>query len=108
MMIFHSKRIVLKKDNTGIITGDLTLLGITKPVTLNLVKIMDARSQKQGKHSGFAGGFKVTGQIRRSDFGMNAYIQPIANTVTLYVCYDMIKCGGEDTNQEKIRPHYNQ
>jgi polyisoprenoid-binding protein YceI len=106
-MAFHSKKVELGSNNTGTMIGDLTLLGITKPVTLNLVKISDSEFQKSGKEKSFNGGFKVTGKIKRSDFGMNTYIRPIGNTVTLYVCYNMLKCGDEDTNQKKIKPKYN-
>ncbi len=106
-MVFHSNKIELGPDNTGVMTGNLTLLGITKPVTMNIVRIPDLKFNGPGKDKSFAGGFKVTGKIKRTDFGMNAYIRPIGNTVTLYVCYDMVKCGGENTNQEKIKPKYN-
>lgn len=106
-MVFHSKMIELRSDNTGVMTGDLTLLGITKSVTMDIVRVPDLKFKGPGKDEGFAGGFKATGKIERSDFGMNAYIKPVGNTVTLYVCYGMIKCGGENTNQEKIKPKYN-
>lgn len=106
-MVFHSKKIEIGSDNTGFMAGDLTLLGITKPVTMNIVRIPDPKFISPGKDGTFSGSFKVTGKIKRSDFGMNAYIRSIGNTVTLYVCYDMIKCGREDTNQEMIKPRYN-
>lgn len=106
-MVFHSQKVEMETDNSGVLTGHLTLLGITKPVTMDIVRIPDPAFKGTGMDDSFAEGFKVTGKIKRSDFGMNAYIRPIGNTVTLYVCYDMIKCGGEDTNQEKIKPRYN-
>lgn len=106
-MVFHSKKIEMGLDNTGLITGDLTLLGITKPVTMDIVRVPDLKFKGPGKDESFAGGFKAIGKIKRSDFGMNAYIKPIGNTVTLYVCYNMVKCGGENANQEEIKPKYN-
>jgi polyisoprenoid-binding protein YceI len=106
-MVFHSQKIELGPDNTGVMNGDLTLLGITKPVTMDIFRIPDPKFKGSGKDESFAGGFKATGKIKRSDFGMNAYIRPIGNTVTLYVCYNMIECGGEDTDQKKIKPRYN-
>jgi polyisoprenoid-binding protein YceI len=84
-MVFHSNAIEMRDSNTGQIKGDLTLLGITKPVKLDLVKT-------QGANPNLSNGYKVTGKIKRSDFGMNAYIQPISNTVTLLVCYNMQTC----------------
>lgn len=100
-MVFHSDKIELRADNTGQITGDLTLLGITKPVALDLVK-------GAGADKGFANGFKVTGEIKRSDFGMNAFIQPIGNVVTLLVCYNIADCREDDPYKNKGPARYNQ
>ncbi len=99
-MVFYSRRIEMGPDNTGQMTGDLTLLGITKPVTLSFIK-------GQGADKNFADGFKVTGKIKRSDFGMNAYIKPIGNTVTLLVCYNMEECTSEEVQRDN-KPQYNQ
>lgn len=49
------------------VTGDLTLHGVTKPVTLDVVyngTITNPQSQKP------TAGFKVTGSIKRIDFGI--------------------------------------
>jgi polyisoprenoid-binding protein YceI len=49
------------------LTGDLTLHGVTKPVVLNVVfngTVVNPMSKKT------VGGFKVTGTIKRSDFGI--------------------------------------
>ena len=53
------------------VTGDLTINGVTKPVTLNVTY------NKGGKHlSGkyMIDGFSATGSLKRSDFGMKAFI----------------------------------
>lgn len=100
-MVFHSDKIEMGPDNTGRMTGELTLLGITKPVTLNLVKM-------PGQDKGLVNGYKVTGQIKRSDYGMNAFIRPIGNVVMLLVCYNMTKCVSEDQQQETAKGRYNQ
>lgn len=99
-MVFHSDTIQMGPDNTGQMTGDLTLLGITKPVTLDLVK-------EPGEDKNLTNGYKVTGKIKRSDFGMNAFIRPIGNVVTLLVCYNMAECTSEETRQ-KNKARYNQ
>ncbi|PJB73739.1 MAG: hypothetical protein CO093_00110, partial [Alphaproteobacteria bacterium CG_4_9_14_3_um_filter_47_13] len=39
IMLFHSNMIEIAPDNTGQITGYLTLRGITRPVMLDLVKV---------------------------------------------------------------------
>ncbi|MHA4807113.1 YceI family protein [Flavitalea flava] len=49
------------------VTGDLTLHGVTKPVVLNAVfngTVVNPMSKKT------VGGFKVTGTIKRTDFGI--------------------------------------
>jgi len=97
IMVFHSDIIEVKPDNTGHIKGDLTLLGITKPVTLALIKGVKEDS------------FKVTGQIKRSDFGMGTFFKPIGNVVTLLICYNMADCGGNDEGDyERKKTRYNQ
>ncbi len=100
-MVFHSNTIEMVTDEIGHVTGDLTLLGITKPVTLSLTK-------RPGLDKSLTNGYKVTGQIKRSDFGMNAFIRPIGNVVTLVVCYNMEACTPEDAQPEKDKRQYNQ
>ncbi|MGI9511191.1 MAG: YceI family protein [Geminicoccaceae bacterium] len=56
-------------DTEGKVTGDLTLLGVTKPVTL------DVTYNKAGNYpfgdGHYALGFDATGSFKRSDFGMS-------------------------------------
>ena len=60
-------------ENTGRITGDLTLLGETRPVTF------EARLNKAGRYpfgdEHYAIGIDATGSIRRSDFGMTYAVE---------------------------------
>lgn len=107
-MVFHSDTIELKPDNTGIITGDLTLRGITKRVTLSLTRIPDVRTREAGDDKSFSDGFVVTGEIKRSDFNMNDYTEPIGDVVTLFVCYKLDKCNSTLTQQEEPEPRYNE
>lgn len=50
------------------LSGNLTLKGVTKPVTLELTH-MGTGKNRQGKP---LAGFKVTGTIKRTDFGVGA------------------------------------
>ena len=64
---FTGTQIVKTGDNTGTLTGNLTLAGVTKPVTL------DATFEGGGASplsAGYAMGFKATAMIRRTDFGI--------------------------------------
>jgi polyisoprenoid-binding protein YceI len=65
---FKSKKITTTGENTGNIAGDLTILGVTKPVDL------DVEFNKLGQHpmtKAHVAGFSATAYIKRSDFGMN-------------------------------------
>lgn len=68
---FTSTGIELTGDNTGVITGDLTFAGVTKPVSLDatLTGAIEAHPFVEGKA---AMGFHATGAIKRSDFGILA------------------------------------
>lgn len=65
---FVSTSSVKSTETTGTVTGDLTLRGITKPVTL------DVTYNGAGKSFGHAGatlGFSAVGTLKRSDWGMS-------------------------------------
>lgn len=82
-MTFTSTGVEVTGEKTGKLTGDLTLLGITKPVTL------DVTFNAEGPHpfdpSKIVAGFSASGEINRTDFGM-AYAAPaIGETVELMI-----------------------
>lgn len=54
--------------NTGQVIGDLTLRGMTKPVTLNVTY---NGAGKSFGHPGATLGFSATGKLNRSDWGMS-------------------------------------
>lgn len=66
-LTFKSTKITKAADKKFKLTGDLTIKGVTKSVTLDLTLIgtnVDQRSQKK------LVGFKATGTIKRTDFGV--------------------------------------
>ena len=66
-LTFKSKSIKKVSDKKYKVTGDLTLHGITKPVELDVTyngTIVHPKNQKK------IAGFKITGLIKRSDFGI--------------------------------------
>ncbi|MEQ3745205.1 MAG: YceI family protein [Henriciella sp.] len=68
-------------DTTGTVTGDLTLLGVTKPVTLNVSYNGSANAPWFGERDLI--GFDATTTVKRSDFGMAAYIPVVGDEVTV-------------------------
>lgn len=80
---FQSTDISRGDDGKLSITGDLTLLGQTRPVTLE-ASLVDAVPQHP--MLGVAAlGFSATGTFQRSDFGMTHLVEPplVGDTVTL-------------------------
>lgn len=79
---FVSTKVLKTGENTGTMVGNLTFLGTTKPVTLNI------KTNKVGKNpmsnKDYAG-FSATGSLKRSDFGLVAYPGAIGEEVSLRI-----------------------
>lgn len=78
-ILFRSTSVALNSPNSAIVTGDLTLLGVTKPVVLAVTF-----------NGGYAGhlyepnariGFSARGTFKRSDFGMTIGLPPPDSTM---------------------------
>jgi polyisoprenoid-binding protein YceI len=68
-MTFKSTKVVFKGDEPASVEGNLTMLGVTKPVTLSLDRWKcGADIRTQGKR--YQCGGNATGSFKRSDFGM--------------------------------------
>jgi len=80
---FVSTYIKVTGETTGLITGDLTLKGVTKPVTL------ETTFNGAGKSFGNPGqtlGFSATGRFLRSDYGMGHLVAfGIGDEITLRI-----------------------
>ncbi|MDI1295307.1 MAG: YceI family protein [bacterium] len=73
----------VKAEGTGAeITGNLTIKGITKPVTLE-AEFYGAGANPMNKKENI--GFVATGTIKRSDFGMGGYVPVVGDAVELKI-----------------------
>lgn len=79
---FRSTALVATGPTTGRMTGDLTFLGVTRPVTLD-VRLNGAGPNPFSKAPTI--GFSATGSIRRSEFGSTAYAPGIGDEVELII-----------------------
>lgn len=79
---FKSTKLVVTAPGAGELTGDLTLHGVTRPVTL-AVKYSNAGLNPMTKK--YTVGFDATGSIRRGDFGVSKYAPLIGEDVGLIV-----------------------
>ncbi len=79
---FVSTSLTKTGDNTGTLTGDLTIKGNTKPVTLD-VTLNRAAFDDRGQV--YKIGFSATGAVKRSDFGVDAYVPFVGDEVSLII-----------------------
>tara|TARA_Y100000389_G_scaffold9720_1_gene9084 strand:- start:16413 stop:17036 length:624 start_codon:yes stop_codon:yes gene_type:complete len=78
---FKSKEVKLIDDKNGIMLGDLTFLGVTKEIKMNV--IFNGAMKRQPFTKKPTLGFKATSYISRSDWGMDIYIPNIADQVKI-------------------------
>ena len=64
---FKSTKVTPKGGDVYEVTGDLTMRGVTKPVTLSVTSNGFANDGRGGQKAGF----DVTGKLNRKDFGVN-------------------------------------
>ncbi|MHA6721018.1 YceI family protein [Sphingomonas sp. RS6] len=78
---FVSTKVVVNGTKAEV-TGDLTLHGVTKPVTLE-TELVGAGTNPMMKKLNF--GFRATTTIKRSDFGMDKYVPFVSDEVKLEI-----------------------
>jgi len=77
---FKSTKILRTGDKTGKMTGDITIHGVTRPITL------DVTYNKSGTHpynKNYLAGFSATASLKRSDFGMTFGLPGIGDVVDI-------------------------
>lgn len=84
---FTSTAVTKTGEKTGKVTGNLTFLGVTKPVTLNITYIGNRNDPRANKHKV---GFQLTGTLKRTDFGMPAG-GPIADEIKIEVNSELVQ-----------------
>lgn len=84
-MTFQSKKIERTGDNALKVEGDITLRGITRPMTL-AVTVNDRRPDAPAG-SRYAR-FRGVGTIKRSEFGMTKYIDMVGDLVEIIISTD--------------------
>jgi polyisoprenoid-binding protein YceI len=68
-MTFRSTKVIFKGDDPETVEGNLTLLGVTKPIALKLERWKCGPDMRtQGKR--YQCGGNATGSFKRSEFGM--------------------------------------
>jgi len=78
---FKSKTVKKTTDGHWALTGDLTLHGVTKPITATITAPVATKGMRGGVHVGF----ETTFEIKRSDYGMANSLGPIGDEVKITV-----------------------
>lgn len=78
---------VAKDGDAFDVTGNLTMHGVTKPITLKLVPTGSGKDM-QGKA---LAGYESTFAIKRTEFGMTQMTQAIGDDVTIMVSVECVK-----------------
>jgi len=92
-MTFKSTSIEKTSENTANLTGDLTILDVTKPVTL------ETNFNKAGVHpysKRYVAGFSATTEIKRSEFGMDYGLPGIGDTVEIRIEVEAMRLEKEE------------
>jgi len=85
---FTSTKIERTGEKTAKVTGNLTLLGVTKPLTIDAT--LNAAKEHPGNKKP-ALGFSATAKLKRSDFGMTTRAAFLGDEVTLLIEAEFIK-----------------
>ena len=79
---FVSTSVKLAGKSDAVVSGDLTLHGVTKPETLKVHFIGAGMNPIDKKYTT---GFEATGTIKRSDFGVSKYVPYVSDEVALRI-----------------------
>lgn len=88
MITFTSTAIEVTGDDTALITGDLTMNGVTKSV------VLDAKLNQAGDHpmeNKPWAGFDATTTLLRSDFNVGAFAPFVSDEVTVQISIEAMK-----------------
>ena len=87
-MFYRSKSVKFNGDVPASAEGELTLLGVTRPLTLTISRVVCAPHPSYKKEDC---GAEVTGTLKRSDFGMTKYVPLVGDEVTLRIQVESLK-----------------
>ncbi len=73
--------------DTADVAGDLTILGVTKPIVVKATFLGEGKDPWGGYRAGFEGTFN----LKRSDFGKQKDLGPASDAVEMYVSFEGVK-----------------
>ncbi|MFP3943899.1 MAG: YceI family protein [Alphaproteobacteria bacterium] len=79
-LTFKSTKVERTGEDTAKMTGDLTILGVTKPVTLDVTL-----NKKAPRRDQMVAGFSATGTLKRSEFGLDYGVPAVSDEVKITI-----------------------
>jgi len=90
-LVFRSTALTKTGDETALLTGDVTLRGVTKPMQLNVIfGSAHLPPTRPGEHPHPRIAFSAKGFITRSEFGMTRYLPFLSDRVTLSISAEAV------------------
>ena len=87
-MTYKSTNVVFSGDNPTAVEGNLTLLGVTKPVSLKIDRFKCNPASATAKERCGGDG---SGKVKRSDFGMSRGVPQIGDELQLTISFEANK-----------------
>ena len=92
---FRSTSIRRMSDKTGRVVGDLTVMGITRPVTLDVIWNFSGEHPLAAINPNYrdvyVSGFSATGLLRRSDWGLSLAVPLVSDEVRISIETELIR-----------------
>ncbi|MGF1607807.1 MAG: YceI family protein [Kiloniellales bacterium] len=90
---FTSTEVRQSGVDRGIVTGDLTIRGVTKPVTLDVALVFDDEHPFAAFMPNYEGahyaGFSARGRVLRSDFGLDRGVPLVSDWIDIVIETEM-------------------
>jgi polyisoprenoid-binding protein YceI len=91
VITFKSTKVAAKRTEGGVVlqvTGDMTMHGQTKPVTVELQKLGEGPGPGGND---FRTGFNCQTKLKRSDFGMTTMVGPVGDEVAITISFEGVR-----------------
>ncbi len=91
VITFTSKQVVAKQEGDKPaydVTGDLTMHGVTKEITLTFVKLGEGAGPQGGD---FRTGFLCDTHLLRSDYGMDKHLPGVGDEVAITISFEGVR-----------------
>lgn len=86
---FKGDSVTIKNDTPVAVSGDLTIKGITKPVTLEITNFLYMEEHPMMGKPAIGANAKV--QVLRSDFNMDKYVPYVSDEVSINISFEAIQ-----------------